>query len=319
MSSQSGITASPELIAAFKDYIDTSSRALIVKIVDEKLLPHEIIAGSQSLGTDLDLVRSKLSDSEACYLVVKNEGTNKHTFVSFVPDYAHVKSKMLYASTKNAIIRELGLEFFEPVVFVNELEEISSAGWKEISDHESSSGPLTASEESLAKVKEQETISLLSADNRRRELAQHGSEGTLNLKIASELLSKASSLQKGDYVNAEILPDESVALRSHGNVTSVSGLANQIPSSSPNYSVYKYGDSKVAFILTCPSGSKVRDRMLYAASKSAFMKQLPVEFERTIEAGDASEIDVGEFEEKLVEETVSNGLRFSKPRGPKRR
>ena len=58
--------------------------------------------------------------------------------------------------------------------------------------------------------------------------------------------------------------------------TDAAGLANEISEQEPRYSFFRYSDggeeSPIIFIYTCPSGSKIKERMLYATSKLIFVK-----------------------------------------------
>jgi len=48
-----------------------------------------------------------------------------------------------------------------------------------------------------------------------------------------------------------------------------SSLASQIDAKEPRFSFYRHDDAagSIVFISTCPSGAKIRERMLYAASR----------------------------------------------------
>lgn len=58
--------------------------------------------------------------------------------------------------------------------------------------------------------------------------------------------------------------------------TDAAGLAGEISEQEPRYSFFRYSDggqeSPIIFIYTCPSGSKIKERMLYATSKLTFIK-----------------------------------------------
>ena len=58
-------------------------------------------------------------------------------------------------------------------------------------------------------------------------------------------------------------------------------LATAIPDTEPRYSLFRYRHSfegvelaPLLFIYSCPSGLKVRERMLYASSKQGFLSAL---------------------------------------------
>ena len=63
--------------------------------------------------------------------------------------------------------------------------------------------------------------------------------------------------------------------------TAAAGLASEISDSEPRYSFFRYSangsDSPIIFIYTCPSGSKIKERMLYATSKLTFVHAVEAE------------------------------------------
>lgn len=66
--------------------------------------------------------------------------------------------------------------------------------------------------------------------------------------------------------------------------TSPEGLASEISETEPRYSFYRYSDETgergsppIVFIYTCPTGSKIKERMIYASSKLAFVEAVKAE------------------------------------------
>ena len=62
------------------------------------------------------------------------------------------------------------------------------------------------------------------------------------------------------------------------SVTEADALANTMSDSEPRYSFFKFShefegqhQAPVVFIYTCPSGSKVKERMLYASSRAGMV------------------------------------------------
>jgi len=111
--------------------------------------------------------------------------------------------------------------------------------------------------------------------------------------------------------------------------TPISSLSSTISSTEPRYSFYRYthsyngsSSSPILFIYTCPSGSKVKERMLYAASSRSAIQVAEAEaglkVEKKIEASSPDEIS---------EETIDADLHpkveikkaFERPRRPGRK
>ncbi|KAI4192633.1 MAG: hypothetical protein LQ346_004231, partial [Caloplaca aetnensis] len=68
-----------------------------------------------------------------------------------------------------------------------------------------------------------------------------------------------------------IATDESIALAG-SEETDVQGLASRISDTEPRYSFFRYThevdgkeESPIVFIYTCPAGSKVKEKMVYAS------------------------------------------------------
>jgi twinfilin-like protein len=64
------------------------------------------------------------------------------------------------------------------------------------------------------------------------------------------------------------VPTETIKLAGTDSNVSASSIASKISESSPRYSFYHYpGSDVVLFLYTCPSGSSIRERMLYASTR----------------------------------------------------
>ncbi|OWB66142.1 hypothetical protein B5S30_g1478 [[Candida] boidinii] len=304
-------------------------------------------SGSSDLISDLSSITSKITTTEPCYIIIKEDNassisTSNYYFISWVPDEAKVKDKMIYASAKNNILKDLGLEFFKSILFMSELTELSESGWKSLQTHENSTKPLSDSEKSLQNVKNLEMLNSIGLINNRKKLVNdnHLLNGSLNFKINDdllEILSNNSDFKNGEFISINIV-DEVLVLKLSDELipNDISSIIDKLPSDSPNYTILKLNDL-FYFIYSCPSGSKVKDRMVYASNKLGFINNLKnnlnFNFAKIIEVGDADEIELSEFE---ISDPSSNSsesditsdsglnssftkLKFAKPKGPRRR
>ena len=71
--------------------------------------------------------------------------------------------------------------------------------------------------------------------------------------------------------------DETIELVESSS-TGADGLASAISNTEPRYSFFRYShqaegseQSTIVFIYTCPSGSKIKERMVYASTKQGFL------------------------------------------------
>ncbi|KAG7895921.1 hypothetical protein KL936_000629 [Ogataea polymorpha] len=302
------------LVDAFKDYVAGSERAFLMSIEDERVVPKGVVAGSGDLRRDLDLLQNAVAD-QAVYLVVRNDDiSGKFIFISFVLDNAPVRSKMLYASTKNTVIRQLGVEFFYPIVFINDKDELSGDAYETLLGTEGAK-PLSSSEESLAAVKQMELLNGGGIERRKQQLVGTGSSG-LNMSVDGHLLDNLRRLDTGQTATIVISGDEQFRVDGTATATGLGDIASTIPTHSPTYTVARFGNGYY-FVYCCPSGSRVRDRMVYASSKQGLLNDLKsggIDFIKVVEVGDPDEIVA---DERPLPAPAAQT--FHKPRGPRRR
>ncbi|ODQ77333.1 hypothetical protein BABINDRAFT_169207 [Babjeviella inositovora NRRL Y-12698] len=340
MSAQSGITASPQLLAKFHQFLEQDAKCFVIKIDDTltQITPFEIISGIASHLTheDFETLQSLLQHSgienEPAYIILQNDNSaadKSYTFVSYVPDYATVRLKMIYASTKSTLLKELSASIkLTSSIFITDFDELSLANWKTIVKHERSETPLSEQEQSLQKIKNDELSYLIS--NKPQKLADvssGSSSGVLSFQLTPEAQQEiAGTSAVGSLINLGITSNETVKVTSVATVAGHSDLLSEINfPEQPQYSLYHYAQDRYAFIYSCPSGSKVKLRMLYASNKLGLINTLKgptfgLNVDKEVEVGDISELEVSEFElSEQKSDANSNRLKFNKPKGPRRK
>lgn len=116
------------------------------------------------------LLQPALTDTDPLYILLKRyDAVPKLVAVSYVPDRAKVRQKMLFASTRLTLVRELGREHFRETIFTTAQDELTPEGFDKHDKHEKLEAPLTEEERSLAGVKQAE--------------AEEGSRGTGSREI----------------------------------------------------------------------------------------------------------------------------------------
>jgi len=75
---------------------------------------------------------------------------------TYVPDAAPVRQKMLFASTRLTLVRELGSEHFRETIFATTPGELTASGFAKHDAHSKIDAPLTEEEQSLGEVKKAE-------------------------------------------------------------------------------------------------------------------------------------------------------------------
>ncbi|KAG8840349.1 Twinfilin-1 [Serendipita sp. 411] len=120
MSSVSGIAATPELVSAFADAIRNDDvRVFKISIVNETLVNDQTWPKSGDLMSDFERIQTYVEDHVPAYLLVRLDTTptSEWLAISYVPDTAKVRDKMLYASTQSALKKALGDSRFKDSIF----------------------------------------------------------------------------------------------------------------------------------------------------------------------------------------------------------
>lgn len=318
MSAQSGISASEELVDSFKEFVDKKSSILLATIFDEQVKLSDIIEGSSSLEDDFEQLKSTVTDSEPKYIIIKHESNNSlYTFISYVPDYAAVKDKMLYASSKNTLTRQLGSEFFNNLLFWNSIEEVEYDNWKHAVSDDSSSNALSKKEKELEDIKDLEFQTIVNTSTK-RQLVDHKNDFSFKFNSNTHFTPEPNQV----YSLTIDIPNEEINLTNVSEISTPKDLLTTISSESPQFNIVNY-NNKNYFIYTCPSGSKVKERMIYASNKQGVINHFKESFtiDKAFEAGDAIELELSEFDSSNDDQgsSAASKPKFNRPTRPGRR
>lgn len=197
---QSGISVSKELQDAFNELVSSpSQRGLIATISSEALHPvHTIPATSTDFFADLYQLPPLLSTKEATYIILRRYPNAPDGFVavSYIPDAAPVRQKMLFASTRLTLVRELGTERFRESLFVTELKELEKQGWEKHDASGALKAPLTEEEQTLRGVREAEADERGGTAGRRLETG-----GKLSIAMSDEAREALEVFKQGEGHN----------------------------------------------------------------------------------------------------------------------
>lgn len=406
MSTQSGITISSQLNDAYKN-LSTNS-ALIIKISSDstELIPDQIITGSDNTTsttkdiTILEPIFEKLTNQisqefpHPSYIVI-SYNSNQY-FISFIPDIAPIKQKMLYASTKNSLITSLGGNKLIKKFAWTELDELTLNYFIKSIDDDQGSNIKKEKEEELNSLLTEDEITLQKLNNlslysttnhhhhgfKKKLPSMTNDDGSTTgsgnadqdilYKFTPELTEQLQSIiensspeSSNDNDNKKSLisfnidtTKELLTLKSIDTQIEINQLIDTLNNHtssriSPQYILYNYQIGKLAFIYSCPSGSSVKDRMIYASFKNSSINHLnqlikstniddDIIIDKNIEVGDLDEIELSQLQEsnELIHDTNTNGnnnsssnslssnnsslsskngLKFNKPKGPRRR
>ena len=191
-------TASQELYDAFNNLVFSFpiQRGLIVTIKNEQLIPAEVVQSSSSdFFEDLKTLEPLIKDNEATYIILRRYQNTPDGFiaVTYVPDSANVRSKMLFASTRLTMVRELGPERFRETLFATTKAELTADGWRKHDKSGELKAPLTEEEQNLQGIKEAEAEASQGTTARN----SHVSFGRLTLPISGSALQALKDLPTG--------------------------------------------------------------------------------------------------------------------------
>lgn len=197
---QSGISASQELTAQFNELLQSDSHfGLVVTIEKEALVPVQLLTTTSSSSTAsasfadnvTTLLQPLLTDTDPLYVLLKrHDAAPRLAAVTYVPDAAKVRQKMLFASTRLTLVRELGREHVRDTVFATARDELTADGFARHDKHERLAAPLTEEERSLQGVKAAEAAeSSRGTGTRQIHLSQ-----TMNMPVHEDALAALKAL-----------------------------------------------------------------------------------------------------------------------------
>ncbi|KAL0073122.1 hypothetical protein J3Q64DRAFT_1735335 [Phycomyces blakesleeanus] len=324
MSHQSGIKVSEELAQTFSNAVSGGeTRVIRISIIKESLEQTGTSPVEGSLEQDFVKVGKLLEDSQPSFILVRLDekaptGEHKWLFMSYVPDNAKVRDKMLYASTRATLIKELGDYRFTETMYGTQENEFTIDSFKKHIAHKAADKPLTRRERELAEVKaaEAKAVTDYQGTSTRKSYAA-GVSFPLTEEAINALnnLAKPKEEREHNYVSL-CLNNEKIDLDTESSVP-VNKLKDQIPSNAPRFTFYAFehehaGETKeaIVFVYTCPPSSKIREKMLYSSSKSSVItgtdSETALKIAKKYETSDPSDVTSEYFLEDLYTPLASS-------------
>ncbi|KAL1584843.1 hypothetical protein WHR41_06622 [Cladosporium halotolerans] len=329
---QSGISASQELQTAFNDFVSSpSQRGLLAGIENEALIPLNTIPLQSDFNADLSQLQSHLSPNAARYVLLKVAPGEPDGFVAvtYVPNSAPVREKMLFASTRLTLVRELGIERFRETLFATEASELTAEGWARHEKHSKQDAPLTEEEAGQAGLREAEAQESGGTTARKGHVGSKvdaiNTEDGLPEALAELMKEGSGGLLVQLYFN---LPDETLRVASSTPSVSPAQLSTTLSQSDPRLSFYSYpgGNSsspQIVFIYTCPSSSKLKERMMYSTSKKFTQmiaeQKAGVVVTKSLEATEFEDLSEEALAKEFGVDEKAEKKGFARPKRPGRR
>eukprot|EP00295_Goniomonas_pacifica_P025676 CAMPEP_0175950644 /NCGR_PEP_ID=MMETSP0108-20121206/29737_1 /TAXON_ID=195067 ORGANISM="Goniomonas pacifica, Strain CCMP1869" /NCGR_SAMPLE_ID=MMETSP0108 /ASSEMBLY_ACC=CAM_ASM_000204 /LENGTH=329 /DNA_ID=CAMNT_0017276771 /DNA_START=6 /DNA_END=995 /DNA_ORIENTATION=+ len=294
MACASGIEVSQEIQQNFSQARDTNSRMFKLQIQDESLVSTTIpAAGSEE--DDFALLQEQIDGEDPCYMCFRLDSRSapaEWVFILFVPGTAKVRDKMLYASTRDTVKRELGYSFFCDEMYANDKSECSYKAYQDKIAHDKADAPVTADERLLEEEKMAE-----------RDLSKQ-STASVMFPMTDEAHAALGQVaaKSLDVVQLRLDPDrEELELVGSGSFTSVKDIAGQLSPQEPRF-VYMYfphtfadaQQTPLLFLYICPESAPIKQKMLYSTCKQPLLTAssgLGVQVDKSLEVRDLADLD----------------------------
>ncbi|CAH0555406.1 unnamed protein product [Brassicogethes aeneus] len=330
MSHQTGIKANDELKKFFGKCRNGKVRLMKVSIENEQLCLSGHKDGHSNWEKDYALIMPFIAEDCPCYVLFRLDSKNdlgyEWLFISWVPDMASVRQKMLYASTKATLKQEFGNSQIKEELHGTVLGEITLNGYQKHKTALAAPAPLSMREEELNEIKKTEVNTDYSVNSKQQTL------GGVAFPITSSAQQAIKDMARGsyDYLQLRIeIEEETIHLVKAENI-SLDKLPSKVPSDTGRYHLYKFkhtheGDymENIVFIYSMPGyNCPIKERMLYSSCKNPLtdsLAKLGIEIVKKLEIDTGSELTEKFLYDELHPTNSLHRPQFAKPRGPPNR
>ncbi|KAM9375547.1 twinfilin-1a [Pholidichthys leucotaenia] len=330
MSHQTGIRAGNELRDIFASAkTGDQYRAIKVIIENEQMILGEHRKASKKWDQEYDsLVLPLLEDENPSYILYRLDSTNNQgyewIFLTWSPDSAHVRSKMLYAATRATLKSEFGGGHIKDELFGTTKEELNLCGYKKYLVSQAAPLPLTAAEEELRQIKLNEGQTDIGVDTKHQTL--QGVAFPIHQDAVAAL--KSFRDKTINYVQLEVDAQNELIRLCSTEPTKVKELPKRIPDDTPRYHIFNFkhsheGDNleSTVFIYSMPGYKcSIKDRMLYSSCKIPFVDMventLKIEIEKKLEIDTPDELTEEFLYAEVHPKQHAHKIAFQKPHGP---
>ncbi|OWR50934.1 putative twinfilin [Danaus plexippus plexippus] len=331
MSHQTGIQANNELKKYFSKCRDGKIRVLKISIENEQLTLAKHYPVKSTFDSDFDkYVPSLIVEDLPCYILYRFDTTNSLGYewllLSWSPDSAPVRHKMLYASTKATLKQEFGSAHIKDEMHATSKDEVCLKGYKAHVSGVNAPAPLTDREEALRELQESGHDPNYGTD------ARQSTMGGIAFPITESTKQGIIDLQRGsyNYLQFKIDIDEEKICLSKAAIINVSELPAQVPSDQARYHLFLFKHShegdhieSFVFIYSMPGYScSIKERMMYSSCKGQFLdilENMGVAIAKRLEIDDGKELTEDYLYDEIHPKRNLHRPAFAKPKGPPNR
>lgn len=168
-------------------------------------------------------------------------------FISWSPDVASVRQKMLYASTKATLKQEFGTASIKEELHATVPEDVSLDGYFRHKKNDAAPAPLTMAEEELAELRKTAVHTDYNVETRHQTLS------SVAFPVSDEAKQAITELGKGiyEYVQLQIdIKEEKIHLAMACDV-SLDKLPTKVPTDSARYHLYNFKHTHEGDYMEC--------------------------------------------------------------------
>jgi len=333
MSHQSGITATESLREKFAEMKYGHIRVVVVVIDDEKLVAKEEHNAERTFNEDFDqMIPPLVRKNRAAYYFIRLDTISEisgHTWllITYIPDEAKVRERMLYASTVATLKREFGLTYITQEFRASSIHEMTLHSYHQHIHTQKASPPRTMREEEMLEIHQREATADISVDTRHPTLQGLTFPFDENVIEALHLFKKHNV----DYIQLEIDHEKERILLSHSEShVTPEHIQKCIPDEQGRYHIYKFKHEfnqkhfdSILFLYSVPGhGSKIKQRMVYASCKESVIdnieRKFGIHFDKKLEICDPNDLTTDYLIQQLHPEVLANAAKssFAKPKAP---
>lgn len=282
MSYQTGIKANDALKKIFVKCRDGKIRVLKVSIENEELVPTMSTKPNGKWQDDYSkMVKPLIIEDQPTYVLFRLDTKSPDSgydwlFISWSPDIAPVRQKMLYASTKATLKQEFGTASIKDELHGTVPEDVTLEGYHKHKKNDAAPMPLTTAEEELVEIRKTTVHTEYNIETRQQTLSGVAFPVTDDAKQAIIEMGKGMH----EYVQLKIdLDEEKIHLVMACDV-SLDKLPTKVPVDAARYHLYNFkhtheGDYMecIVFIYSMPGYTcSIKERMLYSSCKAPFLE-----------------------------------------------
>lgn len=229
-----------------------------------------------------NLVEPLIEENTPCYIFFRLDTKSSIGYewllMSYTPDTATIRQKMLYASTKATMKKEFGSPHIKEEYHATSQRETTLFQYKKHKKAMSAPAPLTQREEEMLEIRRNEIQTDVSTETRQKTL------GGISCALTEAATVAIKDTVRGSYNYLQFkidLKEEQIHLVKASNVD-IDKLPKEVPDDEARYHIYLFkhtheGDflESYIFIYSMP-GYKcpIKERMMYSSCKALFVEKI---------------------------------------------